>query len=353
MRALRLTKQSIKNQSPRTSTLAAVFFLLAVVAVQVSATCSLEKDERNWIGSSLLTWKKIRSEQFKLGSAPTPWLLLFDRRCVFHINPEPSLVETIEQPRSLKLSREKMTFLAVEHAGSVQLPEKGEVPAQLLSFAAPYGNGRSSFVVFALPEFWQAAPHLANANNIDVLTVSVFVHEMTHTMHRGYYAKLDEIENRMGASIQIDDDIVQNTFAGNDEFSSSVNAEIKLLYEAARARDRSAGGSLARNALKRIKVRRSKYFNGDKAVFAELEDIFLSMEGAANWAAYRAASAKGLSEEQAIQLIRRGGKYWSQDLGLAIYLVIARLLPEWEAKAFGVRPSSALELLSEAVKNPN
>src|SRR5512139_897796 len=123
MRALRLTKQLIENQSPRTSILAAVFFLLGVTAVQVSAACSLEKDDRHWIDNSLSTWKKIRSEQFNLEPAPTPWLLLFDRRCVFHINPEPALVETIEQPRSLKLSHEKVTFLAVEHAGSVQLPE--------------------------------------------------------------------------------------------------------------------------------------------------------------------------------------------------------------------------------------
>lgn len=339
----------IKFQSLRILTVAAVVFLLAVAAVQVSAACSLERDERNWIGKSLSSWKKVRTEQFKLSSAPTPWLLLFDRNCVFHINPEPSLINTIERPRSLKLSHEKVTFLAVEHTGSVKLPEKGEVPAQLLSFAAPYGNGRSSFVVFALPEFWRTAPHLANEPNTNILTISVFVHEMTHTLHRGYYTKLDEIENRIGESIQIDDDIVQNTFAGTDEFSSSVRAEINLLYESAKTKDLSAGRTLARNALERTKARRSKYFIGDKAPYAELEDIFLSMEGVANWAAYKAAVDKGLSNEQAIQLIRRGGKYWSQDLGLAIFLVVERLLPGWEARAFGERPATALELLSEAV----
>lgn len=352
MRVVILTKKMFIHQSLRFSTLAAVFFFLAGAALPVSAQCLLEKNERNWINDSLSTWKRVRSEQLKLRSAPTPWLLLFDGRCVFHINPDRAFTETIEQPRSLKLSHERLTLLGIQHAGTIKLPEKGEVPAQLLSFAAPYGNRRSSFVVFALPEFWRASPHLANEPNMGILTTSVFVHEMTHTLHRGYYAKLDEIERRVGQSIEIDDDVVQSTFAGTDEFSLSVSAEIKLLYDAAKAKDRSAGRSLARNALERIKVRRSKYFIGDKALYAELEDIFLSMEGAANWAAYRAAEHKGLNNEQAIHLIRRGGKYWSQDLGLAIYLVIERLLPGWEANAFGERPISALDLLSEAVLKP-
>ncbi|MBK6722924.1 MAG: hypothetical protein IPG58_06465 [Acidobacteria bacterium] len=43
------------------------------------------------------------------------------------------------------------------------------------------------------------------------------------------------------------------------------------------------------------------------------------MEGVANWAAYRAAIADGMTAETASRLIRRSGKYWSQEEGIAIF----------------------------------
>ena len=103
-------------------------------------------------------------------------------------------------------------------------------------------------------------------------------------------------------------------------------------------------------ALEAIDQRRHRFFAGETAEFAEIEDVFLTMEGVANWAAFKAALDQGLPRPEALKLIRRGGKYWSQDIGLALFLVIDDMLPSWQKRAFAPRNATAYELLRDAVK---
>jgi hypothetical protein len=240
--------------------------------------------------------------------------------------------------------------LVVSHSGKIGLPENGEVPAALLSFAAPYDNGKASFLISALPAVWSKAPHLQSEPNVDKLATSVFVHEMTHTLHRGFYARLDEIEKRLKATDEVDDDIIQTKFEKVEGFRTMVEAEKKLLYDAAAATNRREKKRLAAKAFTAMSERRRRFFTADTAVYAELEDVFLTMEGVANWAAYRSATAQGLGRPDALKLIRRGGKYWSQDEGLALFLVIDALLPNWQKRAFAERNATAFDLLGDAVK---
>ena len=73
------------------------------------------------------------------------------------------------------------------------------------------------------------------------------------------------------------------------------------------------------------------------------------MEGAANWAAYRSAIVEGMSETNALQLIRRGGKRWSQDEGLALFLLADSFLPGWQEEIFGKSEGSLIELLQRFI----
>jgi hypothetical protein len=307
-------------------------------------------DQIAWIDDSISAWKKIQIESLKIRPGPLPWLILFDEQCVVHINPDKGYRKGRNRAKRVKIAGEKVSQLIVGHEGIIPLPENGEVPAQLLSFAAPYAKGTRSFLVSALPQIWKAAPHMKEEKHVEVLARSVFVHEMTHTLHRPFYGRLDLLEKQLGPDEQIDDDIVQKKFGETEAFSNSIEAEKQLLYSAAAAPDRDSQLKFARLAFTKITERRKRHFAGDAALFAELEDVFLAMEGAANWAAYRAALDQGLRDAEALALIRRGGKYWSQDLGLAIYLTVDKLLPGWQKRAFAKRPATALELLSDAVK---
>jgi len=41
-------------------------------------------------------------------------------------------------------------------------------------------------------------------------------------------------------------------------------------------------------------------------------------------------------------------KWWSQEEGLAILLVVSRLVPDWRQRAFADKPATALDLLALA-----
>jgi hypothetical protein len=87
-------------------------------------------------------------------------------------------------------------------------------------------------------------------------------------------------------------------------------------------------------------------------MFAEAEDTFLTLEGSAQWVAYAWLANHPLGAEiapaDALKGFRRGGRKWSQDEGLALFLVIDRLVPDWQARVFADQPSTALQLLAEA-----
>jgi hypothetical protein len=52
----------------------------------------------------------------------------------------------------------------------------------------------------------------------------------------------------------------------------------------------------------------------------------------------------------ALPNFRRGGKQWSQDEGLAIFLAVDRLVSGWTVRTFTAQPATALQLLAEAAR---
>jgi hypothetical protein len=98
--------------------------------------------------------------------------------------------------------------------------------------------------------------------------------------------------------------------------------------------------------------RRARFFRGANAVYADAEDVFLSMEGTGQWSAYLwLADPEGgaMPASEALTFIRRGGRRWSQDEGLALLLVLSRLSPDAPRELFGPRASTVLPLLRRAL----
>lgn len=325
-------------------------FIFLLIAQSVFA-CVPKKNELEWIEQTLRIWDKTRKDSLLFSSKKLPWLILFDESCVLHINPDLSVFKT-EKSATTKLTFNRQSFdvYSQNHDGKITLPNKEEVPARLLSFASNYDGGKKSFLVSAMPSIWQKAEHLKEEKNLDALVRGVFVHEMTHTFHQNYYMRLDELEKQLSDIENFDDDIIQNTFGKKDEFRKAYEIEHDLLYRAVNENNLARKSELAKNALNSIRVRRKQFYVGKDTIYAEIEETFLTMEGAANWAAYKSAIEQGLSQTDALKLIRRSGKYWSQDEGIALFVVIDSLLPRWQKKAFGKSAVSVIELLEEAVR---
>jgi hypothetical protein len=204
----------------------------------------------------------------------------------------------------------------------------------------------------ALPSIWQTQG-VSSDIGLEKMLFAVFVHEMAHTHQLAVYGpKLDELTVRWSLPEDLDDDAVQERFADEHEFAASVNRERELLYAALKG-DEEEARSRAREALKLIEARRSCWYVGADERYAELEDVFLTLEGVGNFAGYAwlvHGEGGATSPEAAIAGMRRGGRRWSQDEGMAVFLVLERLNPHWSGAAFGAAPKSALQLLADEVK---
>jgi hypothetical protein len=100
-----------------------------------------------------------------------------------------------------------------------------------------------------------------------------------------------------------------------------------------------------------MKQRQDRWFNGPDEKWRGIDDVFLTMEGLGQWVAYWwFTSPQGMKLDPAVarKEVRRGGKYWTQDEGLALFLVIDRLVPGWQLRTFGPEAALGQALLAAA-----
>jgi hypothetical protein len=172
---------------------------------------------------------------------------------------------------------------------------------------------------------------------------------MTHT------AQTKGLAPRIGALIEkskvpddeVDDDIVQNRFGKDPAHLAAYEKERDLFYASAAAADPAERRKLLGAALAAMRDRRARFLSGENAVYAQFEDVFLMMEGTANWAAMKNA-AREMPESEAITNIRGRGHRWTQDEGLGIFLAIDAALPGWQKMVMGDDPPSLETLIERA-----
>jgi len=296
----------------------------------------MSESDAAWSRAAVEAWEFTRTGLLVLdGMVDPPTVVLFDATCVYRRDGRDD-------------------WESASHKGAVPLPDGNTLPPRVTSFASPYNGDRRAFLAMALPTVW-AAGGVTSTLGLETLMTAVFVHEMTHTRQFYDFApRLAEATSRYNLPDDLDDDAVQTRFETVPAFSAGIAAERELLFRAAAAADPSVARDLARRARTRIDARRASYFVGDDIRYTELEDLFLTMEGIAQWASYRwliHPQGGGHVAPATLDAFRRGGRRWSQDEGLALFLVIDRLVPDWRARAFTGR-ASALELLAIAVERP-
>lgn len=335
---------------------AALPFIVLAGAVHAETTCeSPSEDNAAWMRGTLKQWQQTAVHELRLADVSLPWVIFFDAKCSWNVNAsQPELDGLADHMHRgvFAYADDSLPLAAYAHGGNIGLPEGGAIPPQLILFASTFGADRKPYMVMAMPEIWRMAPQHADqpAAELDRLIRSIFVHEMTHTKQSSAFStRLDEIVTQNGINDdEMNDDIVQHRFAGEQGFSDSVDKERNLLFDAARTADERKAKALAQEAVGMIRKRHKEWLSGANAHLAELEDIFLYMEGTANWAAYRALLDQGMTPDEALPVLRRGGRYWTQDEGLAIFLAIDRLMPGWQAVAMSDNPGSVLKLLERA-----
>ena len=99
-----------------------------------------------------------------------------------------------------------------------------------------------------------------------------------------------------------------------------------------------------------IRERRERFFQGPSAVYGELEDLFLMMEGLGEWLNFKLKIATlGESESQALEASRLDTRNtWTQAEGLVLSLLLDRLVPAWQLYVLDDARTSPVDLLARA-----
>ena len=278
-------------------------------------------------------WEFTAESILKIPRTAPPDVVFFDNACVY------------TSPRG------RLAWRAAPHEGMVTLPDGNRIPIQVTSFASA-SDGRPFFVM-AAPDVWIKAGVTSAQFGRDRLLTAVFLHEFAHVRQMpGLERILAPIDKAWRFPQELTDDVIQQRFGSDAAYEAAYQQERDLLYRAAAARSNDEARALAAQALALMQARHAKWFTGENEVFRVLDDVFLSFEGAGQWVAYAwlvDPRGGGAARDAALTGMRRGGRSWSQDQGLALFLVVDRMLPEWPVFVFGPESIGARDLLDRAL----
>ena len=235
--------------------------------------------------------------------------------------------------------------------GTVRVGQQ-DIPIGVVS--ATIGENDGARLVISTPTLWRAGGVPPGNIGLDRLMSAVFMHEATHVFQMDTYGR--RIQSMVStynlSDAEFNDDAIQTRFKNDTAFASSIQREIAMFFAAADADQDEEALRLATAARQMMKERAARYFVGDQAYQREAEDLWLTMEGSAQWAGYRwlqlpiIKGGAGLTDEAAREGFGRRGDYWTQQLGLAITLTVERLDEGgWKRHLFGDGRLTLLELL--------
>lgn len=319
----------------------ALTLALSLLVADDGGRCRFDGEPRNWTAGALEAWDRLDRERLHTPQPVTPRLVLFDQDCVFTL--------TADANGGFSAGGRTYAVTGQAHGGTVSLPGGGEVPARKLSFAFPTDDGGMNFVM-ALPAIWRA--DTAEARDPGRLAMVVFMHEFAHTQQgEGLGRRIDDLVAR-GLPPEIDDDIVQTRFRDQADYVAAFEAERDLFHAAATAPDVAEARRLLARAAEMMAARRARWLSGDEVLLATADDVFLTLEGSGNWAAWAwlvDPLGGALTPEAATAFVRGGRRFWSQDEGLGVMLALDRLTPDWPARAFGPDGETVDRLIARAL----
>jgi hypothetical protein len=315
--------------------------VLAAVCVPASAaptrsssgSCALSPSDQAWLDRSVAAWNFTARNITRLRLPSSFEAEIFDAHCVLK--------------SSTALAGGANRWSAAPHLARIKLPTGESVPVGVTSFAS--GNARSGFFVMSTPSVWRGKVK-GGPLGLDTLMVAVLLHEGSHVAQVPTYGKrMDALSSQYHLPDSFGDDSIQERFQHNREFAASVDRETGLLLDAARSQDRKQAVRLASEARRLMRARQARWFKD--GYLAPAEDIWLTMEGSAQWAGYQWLVRRG-GYPPAVAEAGFGtrGKKWTQKEGFALFMALDRLTGgSWKRHAFGDGVATGLDMLDKAI----
>ncbi|WP_293992958.1 hypothetical protein [Sphingomonas sp.] len=281
----------------------------------VAPACELAPSDRQWIARGLDAWRYASANITKFKPSRSVKGVFFDTNCTVIVDDALGTGVATEVGDTRR------------HGDTVPLPDGTKVPVAPLSFAR--ASGATLYFAMSTPSVWRRSGVTNPGLGLETMMVAVLIHESSHLAQADTYGRRIErlaVRNRLPESFN--DDSLQERFEGNQAFSASVRAETKLLLSAAEARETATARRLIRRAIDMMRSRSRHYFVGRDAYYREAEDVWLTMEGSAQWAAFHwIVDPRGgaFTRQVAIPNFAKRSKWWSQNEGLALFLALERI----------------------------
>ena len=310
--------------------------------------------ELDWLENWFSAWELVSEKILRFSSAKPPEMLFYDEKYVYTTSEiSVSNGEKINGPKFLG---KELPWKKAAHNDTLILPDGQSVPVQLMSFAGPLKEKPDeAFFVMAAPEFWKKAGVESKEIGLEKLMTGVFLHEFSHTQQvNGFGLKISGFEKNHQFKFEVSDDLIQDYFSKDSSYVRLYNKEVDLFYTAATSENIQEVKQLAKKGLELLRQRQSNYLLSEKDVLVEMDNIFLTMEGLGQYmiVAWLIHPEGGnLSMDVAVNTARRGKKWWSQDEGLALFLVLSKISqPDWANDMFSTNPKTVIELLENELK---
>jgi hypothetical protein len=320
--------------------------------VPAAAPCAFPEADARWTQRFIDGWVVV-SQELRLDPKPLPWVVLFDASCTWHLNPGAAALtvgESLGTPFSL--AGEPVPVRGLPHEGKVRLPNGSEIPAEIMAAAFPVGDDTSSaFFALGSLSLWRSHPQASKDPELEERILSAALHEIVHTRQLPNIGRrINALRQKYELPDRLSDDTIEDRFKSVPGFREAFEAERDLFYEAVRATDAEGRRKLIAQGLAKARERRARFFTGPNAGFAGIEDVFLNMEGAAEWARvkyHQKARKPGLDDDAAIIAFLRGKENtWSQDEGLALVLLLDQERPGWQEHVVSAEHAALFELLA-------
>jgi hypothetical protein len=337
-------------------TLSSFIFLIGFIAAgitlspalhaQATPACAVPATDQAWIDKTIEAWRYTRKNISHIQLVPNTTIVLFSSTCML-------------ASKNALFGEEAPVWTATAITDHVPLPILGDeaVPISVIARAQDFDDGKASLFVMSTPTIWRAAKVPGGTSfDLETLMTAVMLHEATHVSQgTTYMAGFSKLAEALKLPEDWNDDSLQKKFEKNKTFSNSIAQEINLLFAAAAAKEDREAVRLAQQARVLIATRRARYYRGLQTKLGKVEDLFLTLEGSAQWVGYSwliDKSGANISEADALAQFARRANWWSQVEGAALMLAINRLdRGAWRSIAFGNGTKAGVELLDQALAN--
>ena len=293
-------------------------------------------------------WKLVYEDIYKIHALRPVEFVFFDDKYVYSTSATTIKIGTaVKGSNCMNLS---FKWKRAIHNDSILLPDKTMVPIGLMSFAAEIpGEKSKSFFVMPLPTYWEKSGVTSKELGLENLVTGVFIHEFSHTQQMQNFGKsMTQFEKGNNFDVNFSDDIVQNLFSKDSSYSTLYNGEVRSFYQS--LQNQEIDTILVRDALRIMTKRQGEYFKEKFTSLKEIDNFFLTMEGLGQYSMYLwLSNSKGgnIERSTAIKGVRRGGRWWSQDEGFALFLILDKLSRPniWVKNMFGHTTENVVDLI--------